>query len=105
MSFAIDTNDVEAVLLADGWHKCASYVGGGSCFDLDSYEFVESPPPYEEQLDHSQIGAAMWETEHTRTIFSGGQADDVCATGFTFTTSGGLLIAGPLTSTLAVRVR
>jgi hypothetical protein len=35
MSLAIDTDDVQAVLLADGWHRVEV-----QSFDLDAYEYV-----------------------------------------------------------------
>lgn len=73
MSLAINTNDVAAVLLADGWHVVLDH-----SFDLDAYEFV-----WEDQVVHP------------------GGNSDVCATGFTFQTVGRRMF-GPLTAILAV---
>jgi hypothetical protein len=35
MSLAVDTDTVQAVLLADGWHRV-----GAQTFDIDAYEYV-----------------------------------------------------------------
>ncbi len=76
MSLAIDTDTVSAVLLADGWHQVTA-----RSFDLDAYEFV-------------------WEGE---TLLGGGNCAGVPSTGFSFTTTDGSTVAGPLTALLAVR--
>lgn len=87
MSLAIDTEDIEAVLLIDGWHR----VKPGT-FDLDAYEFVEQRGSREPQLLH------------------GGGKSGVCATGFDFIEIEQVdghdiesSVCGPLTAILAVR--
>lgn len=78
MSLYIDVNKVEQVLLADGWHVVVD-----KSFAMDSYEYH-----YE---DFTTLG--------------GGQSG-ICATGFEFWEDGmDCLIAGPMTSILAVRHR
>jgi hypothetical protein len=76
VSLAIDTDSVEAVLLADGWHEVH-----GNSFDLDFFEFV-----YEER---------------TRGGISG-----VSSMGFEFFEAAGgtgYKLAGPLSAIVAVR--
>lgn len=75
MSLCIDTDEVVAVLLSDGWHEVID-----QSFDLDAYEFE-------------------WEG---RCIHGGGNSE-VCATGFGFKTTGAQRMYGPLTAILAVR--
>lgn len=75
MSLAIDVDKVNAVLLADGWHKVAD-----QSFDLDAYEYIH--------------GSA--------TIHKGGQGG-VTSTGFRFKDDGNYVMYGPLTAILAVR--
>jgi hypothetical protein len=74
MSLAIDTDNITRVLLADGWHDVAN-----QSFDIDSYEY-------------------MW----CERLVHGGGNSGICASGFTFTTTDGLFVCGPLTSVLAV---
>ena len=76
MSLAIDTNDVAAVLLADGWHNVTD-----QSFDLDSYEYL---------------------TPYGDVLLGGGACEGVPSTGFAFITDGGRRIKGPLTSLLAI---
>ncbi|MEN4399657.1 hypothetical protein A5768_08265 [Mycolicibacterium fortuitum] len=78
MSLAINTDDVTAVLLADGWHDVSN-----SSFDIDSYEYI-------------------WEDD---LVFGGGRDPLIPASGFSFSDALGRRIAGPLTSVLAVRTR
>lgn len=76
MSLAIQTADITAVLLTDGWHPVTP-----GTFDLDSYEYLE-----DDQLLH------------------GGGHSGVCATGFTFQAEDtNQRITGPLTAIQAVR--
>ncbi len=76
MSLAIDTDSVEAVLLADGWHEVH-----GHSFDLDDYEFVSEG--------------------RTR-----GGSSGVSSTGFEFVEAvggPGYKLTGPLSAIVAVR--
>jgi hypothetical protein len=76
VGLAIDTDSVEAVLLADGWHEVH-----GHSFDLDAYEFVDEG--------------------RTR-----GGTSGVSSTGFEFFEAAGgtgYKLAGPLTAIVAVR--
>jgi len=75
MSLAIDVDEVEAVLLADGWHVVID-----DTFDLDAYEF-----------------------KRDTSLVHGGGSNGVCATGFVFEDDDGQFMAGPLTAILAVR--
>lgn len=84
MSLAIQIEEIEAVLLADGWHE----IGSGS-FDCDSYEFV-SGKRSNGDLD----------------LVHGGGNSGICSTGFVFwDVDSNRNIFGPLTSLLAVRGR
>lgn len=77
MSLNIDAQDVQEVLLHDGWHEVAK----GS-FGFDAYEVVEAEDEH----------IALW------------QPDD-CATGFSFLTRDTEVeIVGPMTSILALRI-
>jgi hypothetical protein len=79
MSLHIVTTEVRSVLLADGWHT----VTRGS-FRVDSYEF-------------STVGAAEFAQARERApVWSGG------GSGFEFEDKDGDLVAGPLSSVLAV---
>lgn len=75
MSLALDVDNIRSVLLADGWHTVS-----GKSFDLDSYEYICNG-----QLRHG-----------------GGQCE-ICAVGFVFQNERNELMAGPLTSVLAVK--
>ena len=91
------------MLLADGWHQVAKLPNGWqSSFDIDSYEFVQSPEPYDAALDHERIGPDEFRQRHTRTVVGGGTAEGVTATGFSFVAKGGAVVSGPLTAVLAV---
>ena len=103
MSLAIDTNRVTAVLLADGWHQVAKLRDWESSFDIDSYEFVQTPEPYDAQQDYERVGPDEFRRRHTRLVVGGGRAEGVTSYGFTFTTNSGDVISGPLTAVLAVR--
>ncbi len=84
MSLAINTDHVEAVLLADGWHKVK-----GQSFDLDAYEYVAS------------------DAEKNRLLLGGGVEKEagIPATGAIWQEPDGKLIACPLTAVLAVRLK
>ena len=76
MSLYIDSDKVEKVLLADGWHMVAD-----RSFDIDAYEF------------------------HTQDLVTlrSGQVDGVPSTGFSFTDAKtNAAVFGPLTSILAL---
>ena len=82
MSLALEVSTIEEILLSDGWHP----IQPGS-FYLDSYEFGE---------DTRHPDRTYW-------LHTGG-ANGICATGFwARTPDGKTLIAGPLTSLLAIR--
>lgn len=84
MSLNIDAQDVQEVLLHDGWHEVAK----GS-FGFDAYEVVEFGTPQRKAEDEH---IALW------------QPDD-CATGFSFLTRDTEVeIVGPMTSILALRI-
>lgn len=76
MSLNIDTDRIEAVLLADGWHQVKS-----RSFDLDVYEFQHE----------------------NETILSGGQLIGAPSTGATWLDKEGGRIYCPLMAVLAVR--
>jgi hypothetical protein len=78
MSLGINTDDVSAVLLADGWHRVQHH-----SFSIDSYEFMEENNGREE------------------VVLKGGQSG-ICPAGFIFHTTDGYC-AGPLTSILAIK--
>lgn len=104
MSLMIDIDNVTAVLLADGWHQVH-----GDSFDLDAYEYIQAPKPYEPSLDVDRRGRAAWESQ-VETLLGGGREQLVPATGFSFHERVGgptniVCISGPLTSILAVRTR
>jgi hypothetical protein len=74
MSLAIRISTVKSVLLAGTWHDV-----NGTSFDLDSYEFMDDD----------------------RAVHGGGQSG-VCAVGFSFRTTNGATLYGPLTAIEAV---
>ena len=78
MSLAIETDAIEAVLLADGWHNVSQ-----NTFALDAYEYKDG----------------------SRTVLTGGTVAGVVSTGFFFNATDGQAYMGPLTSVLAVRTR
>ncbi len=90
MSFMINPDDVQAVLLNDGWHDVAftcqrtnSRVDNdASSFEIDAYEFVER--------------YMNWDDEKSIVHYSGGA-------GFSFQDAEGARYSGPLASVLAVR--
>ena len=82
MSLAINPDSVVAVLLADGWHDVDDTVSGVSAFSIDSYEYVD-------------------DDAH---VHHGGGDSGICAVGFSFLDRTGVIVAGPLTSILAVRM-
>jgi hypothetical protein len=90
MSLAIDTETVTGVLLADGWHNVRK-----GTFDLDSYEFLWS----------GQQGLLVKDmpSGYAARIMHGGGQSGVCATGFSFSATDEIHVAGPLTAILAVR--
>ena len=81
MSLAINIDRISGVLLADGWEDVE--VG---TFTLDAYELVER---------NDDGSSHMWHA---------GGAHGICSQGFRFECrEGSGVIAGPLTSILAVR--
>lgn len=76
MSLAINTDDVEGVLLADGWHDVTN-----RSFDIDAYEY----------------------TWNGRVVLGGGVCEGVPSTGYEFTSTDGKKYCGPLTAILSVR--
>jgi hypothetical protein len=58
MSLAIEIDQIEEVLLSDGWHRVVP-----GTLELDAYEYVSTGGPV---------------------LFKGGQDNSVSATGFTF---------------------
>lgn len=82
MSLGIDIDRVTSVLLAGRWYQVKKNSEGVSTFDIDAYEFVEG--------DCIRVG--------------GGTVPGVPATGFSFETSLGSIVVGPLTSIQAVKV-
>ena len=90
MSLAIDIDTVTRVLLADDWHAVAD-----QSFTLDAYEFLWSGQSGLKVKDLPDSYSPM-------IMHSGGQSG-VCATGFSFLTTDGSRMAGPLTAILAVR--
>lgn len=85
MSLAIDIDHVRAVLLAGSWYEVAD-----ASFGLDSYEYLWHSSPEARRRGDFQ------------TVHGGGNSG-VCATGFSFKTSDGDRLAGPLTAITAVR--
>ncbi len=81
MSLAIETAEVTAVLLGDGWHEVAD-----SSFDLDSYEYIHGT-----------------DSRGDTVLAHGGGQSGVCATGYVFKEPDGTFTYGPLTAILAVR--
>ena len=89
MSLFIRIDDVQEVLLADGWHKCdftrkrtnSNNENDASSFDLDAYEFVEE----------------YWNYDNRKSMVhhNGG-------TGFVFSEDG-KYISGPISTLLAVK--
>jgi hypothetical protein len=87
MSLAIDVDRIEAVLLPGlGWMTVARRSDGLSSFSMDAYEYV-------------------WPSGGNVLLLGGGmeEAAGVPATGFEFTAADGKIIAGPITTILAVR--
>lgn len=81
---AIDALKVTAVLLADGWHETEEYGDEGTVFELVKWEFIDTDKA--EGLTHDA------------------GAHGICPTGFQFIDKrSGDMIAGPLTSIIAVR--
>lgn len=80
MSLALDIDRVNSVLLADGWHVVEPLPKGVSSFVLDAYEYVWSGDPDESYQDRegSKLG---WRCH-----------------------SGGEVLAGPMSSLLAVKL-
>ena len=76
MGLGLPVNEIRAVLLADRWHEVE-----GASFTLDAYEFVESGTP-----------------------IARGDGHVVSEAGFMFRETGGQIIAGPLSSIVAVRI-
>lgn len=76
MSLGLPVNEIRAVLLADRWHEVE-----GASFTLDAYEFIESGTP-----------------------IAKGDGQVVSEAGFMFRETGGQIVAGPLSSILAVRI-
>lgn len=90
MSLAIDIDRIEAVLLADGWHRIAP-----RSFELDAYEYIQ---------DRGHDPETGWADPLLR--FGGGQSPLVPSTGFEFILTGdegGFVVSGPITAILAVR--
>jgi hypothetical protein len=79
MTLAIDPNEIDAVLLATGWHEVIDW-----SFALDGYEYVDG--------DSGHVLHARGES-------------GVCGTGFSFVDTEGGVMSGPLTAVLAVRRR
>lgn len=87
MSLVIDVDQVTEVLLAGGWLAVTD-----KSFTVDAYEYL------------------WWPNERSRetgdpTLLHGGGNSGVCATGFSFKTSDGQIVSGPLTTILAVKTR
>lgn len=92
MSLAIDTNKVEQVLLADGWHPV--WWPDVSSFSIDSYEFTQTYETFDGKVKELDI-------------LMGGQCEGIVSTGFSFIENDethGKVITGPLTSVLALRM-
>lgn len=89
MSLAIDVEKVVQVLLADGWHTIKS-----KSFSIDAYEYLEYPDNPKPDDDGFPL-------------LGGGRDDHIASHGFVFVEAGpgGVVIAGPLTSVLAVRLK
>jgi hypothetical protein len=90
MDRGIDVDNVNAVLLSDGWHD----VVGGS-FNLASYEYYRSVHGRRKIVDPDQPAEVVHRAG----------ASGITAAGFSFKTAGGSYIAGPLSAVLAVRCR
>lgn len=102
MSIAIDITRIEAVLLADGWHKVVGK------FDIDSYEYLWSgmgDMSLEDLEEKNRTRDYKVEQHRDPMIVHGGGESGVCASGFVFETEDGTQMAGPLTAVLAVRFR
>lgn len=78
MSLNIEVDDVQQVLLADGWHTVAH-----DSFEIDAYEF--------HHLERDRL--------------LGGVAEGVCSTGAVWTEKDGAQVYCPLTAILAVRTK
>lgn len=76
MSLGLPVNEIRAVLLADRWHE----VEAGS-FTVDAYEFMEG-----------------------NTAVARGDGHVISEAGFMFRETGGQILAGPLSSILAIRI-
>jgi hypothetical protein len=76
MSLGIQLEEIKQVLLADRWHEVE-----GSSFALDTYEFLEG----------NQAVAR-------------GDGQLITVVGFMFREPGGQIVAGPLSSILAVQL-
>lgn len=81
MSLAINTDNITAAMIGGQWHD----VIDGS-FDIDAYEM------YWGDIDRPE----QW-------VLHGGKVPGVTHTGYTFRTTGGHRIAGPLTAIQAIR--
>jgi hypothetical protein len=76
MSLGLPVNEIRAVLLADRWHEVE-----GASFTLDAYEFFDG-----------------------ETAIAKGDGQIVSEAGFMFRETGGQIVAGPLSSIIAVRI-
>lgn len=87
MSLAIDVEKVVQVLLVDGWHTVKP-----KSFSIDAYEYLEYPDNPSPDDDGF-------------VLLGGGRDDHIASHGFVFTETGPApaVIAGPLTSVLAVK--
>lgn len=79
MSLAINVDNVDAVLLADGWHDVADNEDGVSSFSMDAYEYVWGEFVHQDSRHCATLGFDFVEVKT------------------------GYRIAGPVTSILAVR--
>jgi hypothetical protein len=76
MSLGIQLSEIKSVLLADRWHEVE-----GKSFTLDTYEFSEG-----------------------NTAVARGDGHLLSVAGFMFWEPGGHIVAGPLSSILAVQI-
>ena len=88
MSLAIDVDTITQVLIAGTWYKIKD-----KSFALDSYEFIWWSGPRTNRNGGDN---------HPELLHGGGN-DGICATGFTFKTTEGDLMSGPLDRITAVR--
>jgi hypothetical protein len=92
MSLAIDVDEVNRVLLSDGWHDVAA-----RSFALDSYEFLWSG------VDGLTVHDLIAKGHEPQVLLGGGQSG-ICSIGFTLKDgASGQMICGPLTAVLAVQ--